>query len=174
MRYCGEAEPGLGGAARHVGDHDETVARVGGFGGHGGLRQGVDHLGGEVQRIDQLALGGAGMDRDAFDMHLGAIGGEAFIFDLAQRAAIERIGEIGAEIGGQARIDAAADLFIGGEGEADPAMWQVRVFEHMPGGGHQDRHAGLVIGAQKRGARGGDDVMALFGGEIGRLGGRKG
>ena len=112
------------------------------------------------------------MDRDALDLDGRAIGGEAFVFDLAQFAAVEGIGEVDAQIGGQAFVDAAADFFIGGEGEADCAVRDLRVGQKVAGGGHQDGHTGLVIGPKEGEAGGGDDVMALFqaqfGGNLGR------
>jgi hypothetical protein len=41
------------------------------------------------------------------------------------------------------------------------------VGEEVAGQGHDDGDAGLVVGAEERGAAGGDDVVALAGGEVG-------
>ena len=146
---------------------DEALAPVGQFGQHRVLREGGDDLGGEVDGVDHFAFGEARVDRDALDLDGCAIGGEAFVFNLAQFAAVEGIGEVDPQIGGQAFVNAAADFFIGGEGEADLAVRDLGVGQKVAGGGHQDGHTGLVVGPQKREAGGGDDVMALFVGEFG-------
>ena len=52
-------------------------------------------------------------------------------------------------------------------------MFDLGIGQQVARGGHDDGDAGLVIGAQKGCAGGGDDVVALLGGEIGRLGGRE-
>ncbi len=126
-----------------------------------------------MQGVDQLALGKARMRGDAGDPHRGLIGREAFEFQLARPAAVQRIGEVGAEIAGQIRADAAADLFVGGEGDADRPMRDLRVGQQMPRRGHRDRHPGLVVAAQQRGAAGGDDVVALLFAQPGRIGRRQ-
>ena len=119
--------------------------------------------------IDQLARRLAGVDRDAGDSDDREIGGEGLIDNLACVIAIESIGEIDAEIGGEFGVDTAPDLFVGGEGDADIGARQVGVFQQMTRGGHDDGDARLVIGAQKRGAGGGDDIFADLGSEIGEI-----
>jgi hypothetical protein len=47
------------------------------------------------------------------------------------------------------------------------------VFDQVARGGHDDRDAGLVVSAQQRGARGGDDVLTRLFSEIGVLGRRQ-
>ena len=70
-------------------------------------------------------------------------------------------------------MDAAADFLVRGEGDAHRAVGDARVGEKVAGGGHDDGDAGLVVGAEQGGAAGGDDVVALLGGEVGRLGRRE-
>jgi hypothetical protein len=122
-----------------------------------------------VDRVHQLARRLAGMDGNAGDGDHGEIGGKGLVDDLARIAAVEGIGEIDAQIGGQFRVDAAPDLFVGGEGDADRGARQVGVGDEVAGGGHDDGDARLVIGAQKRGARGGHDILADLGGQIGEI-----
>ncbi len=113
------------------------------------------------------------MDRDAGDLHRRAIGREAFAFDLAQPAAVERIGEIRPEVRRQAPIDAAADLLVGGEGDADFPVRDRGIGQQVPRGGHDDGDAGLVVSTKQRGAARGDDVIPGLGAEIGRHVGRQ-
>ena len=65
-----EVQLGLGRAAAHLVDVDEAVAAVGRLGRAPGLRQRVDDLGGQMDGIDQLVLGRAGVDGDAADLDL--------------------------------------------------------------------------------------------------------
>ena len=57
-------------------------------------------LGGKVDGVDHLAGGIARVDRNALDVHHGFIGREGLELDLAHFAAVECIGEVGAEIFG--------------------------------------------------------------------------
>ena len=112
-----EADDHLIGAALHVDSVDEPLAIRGGFGRHGRLRQGFDDAACQMDGIDQLARRLAGVDRDASDSDDREISGEGLIDDFACVTAIEGIGKIDAEIGGEFGIDTAPDLFVGGEGD---------------------------------------------------------
>ena len=164
-----ESQLCLGGGAGQFIDMQKSVAAIDHLGRLCGQRQAVQHLGRQMQRIHQLALGIAGMGRNPSDLHHRAISRKALELDLAHLATIQRIGEIGAQIGGQARIDAAPHLFIRGKGNANGPMRDLRVFQQVPRQRHDDRHPGLVIAAQQRGAARGDDVMPQTAGQIGRI-----
>ena len=160
-------ELGGGGGAGQLVDVEEALAAGGGLGGEGGLGEGVDDLRGEVEGVDELALGHAGVDRDALDADDGLVGGEALEDDLAALGAVEGVGDVGREVAREVGVDAAADLLVGGEGDADRAVRDLGVGEEVAGHGHDDGDAGLVVGAEERRAAGGDDVVALALGEVG-------
>ena len=84
--------------AAHLVEVDEALAAVGGLGRQRDLRQGVDDLGRQVQRVDQLVLGLAGVDRDALDRDHRLVGREGLVDDLAQLGAVQRVGDGGAQV----------------------------------------------------------------------------
>ncbi|MND60955.1 hypothetical protein D3C80_521980 [compost metagenome] len=138
---------------------DETVAALGRFRRHV-LRQFCDDVAGDADGVFHLAIGKAGMDRDALDQDVGAIGREGLVLDRARRLAVQRITEIGAELLQVYLGDAAGDFLVGREEDADRAMLDVGIGEQIFGSGHDLGKAGLVVGAQQRRAVGGDDVVA--------------
>ena len=113
-----EVQLGRGRGAAHLVEMDEALAAVGGLGRQRDLRQRVDDLGREVQRVDQLVLGPAGMDRDALDGDHRLVGREGLVDDLAQLGAVQRVGDGGVQVLRQVGVDAAADLLV--RREADP------------------------------------------------------
>ena len=76
--------------------------------------------------LTSLSLAQPGMDRDALDVDLGAVGREGLVDDLAQVRAVERVGEVGLQVGRQVGMHAAADLLVGREADADRAVRQIR------------------------------------------------
>ena len=64
-------------------------------------------------------------------------------------------------------MDAAADLLVRREADADLAVGNVRVGDQVFGHGHDDGDAGLVVRTQQRRAAGRDDVLARFAGQRG-------
>ena len=124
------------------------------------LRQRLHDPGGQVQRVDELVLGGAGMDRHALDAHRRLVGGEALVHDLALLPAVEGVGDLGAQVARKVGVHAPADLLVGGEGDADRAVGDAGIGQQVARGGHHDGDARLVVGAEQRGAAGGDDVVA--------------
>ena len=81
----------------------------------------------DLDGVLHLAFGKAGMGADAFDRDGDAIGGEGFVLDIAGGFAVDRVGEIGAELFQVGLVDAAADLFIGREQDFDGAMLDLRI-----------------------------------------------
>ena len=81
-----EVQLGGGGGAAHLVEVDEALAAGRGLGRERDLRQRVHDLGRQVQRVDQLVLGLARMDRDALDVHVRLVGREGLVDDLAQLA----------------------------------------------------------------------------------------
>ena len=133
---------------------------LGGFRRAGVLRQPVDDGGRDLDRVLHLALGKAGMGADALDGDRGAVGRESLVLDIAGGFAVHRIGEIGAELLQVGLVDAAADLFVGREQDLDGAVLDLRIVDQELRGIHDLGEAGLVVGAEQRGAVGGDDVVA--------------
>ena len=78
---------------------DEALTARGRFRRQRDLRQCIDDFRREVCRVNQLVLGPARMDRDALDVHFGAVGGKRLVNDLAQVRAVEGVSTIGVQVG---------------------------------------------------------------------------
>ena len=61
------------------------------------------------------------------DRHRRQVGGERLAVDLAGAAAVERVGDVGAELLQVDVIDAVADLLVAGEADADRAVRNLRM-----------------------------------------------
>ncbi len=105
----------------------KALLALGGLRRAGVLRQPIDDGGGDLDRVLHLALGKAGMRADALDGDGGAVGREGLVLDIARGFAVHRVGEIGAELLQVGLVDAAADLFVGGEQDLDRAVLDLRV-----------------------------------------------
>ena len=157
----------------------KALLALGGFRRAGVLRQAVDDRGRDLDRVLHLALGKTWMGRDALDGDDGAVGRKRLVLDIPGGFAVHRIGEIGAEFFQVDLVDAAADLFVGGEQDLDGAVLDLRIVDQELRRIHDLGEAGLVVGAEQRGAVDGDDVVAdlvgqrrMFGGadHLGRIG----
>ena len=122
-----------------------------------------------VDGVDHLGLGIARVDVAALDLDPGACGVEVFILQLALHAAVHRVGEVGTEGLDIEIIDAAAHLLVGREADADLAVAQLGMREQVLRGGHDLRHAGLVVGAEQRRAVGVDERVPLEETQLGEL-----
>ena len=100
------------------------------------------------------------MRADALDGDGGAVGGKGLVLDIPSGFTVDGVGEIGAELFQIGLVDAAANLFIGGEEDLDGAMLDVRILNQELRSIHDLGEPGLVIGAQQRGAVRRDDVVA--------------
>ena len=67
----------------------------------------------------------------------------------------------------------APDLFVRCEGDAQGAVWDLRVRQQVFRHGHDDGDAGLVVSAEQRCAAGRHDVVANLVRQVGRLLGRE-
>ena len=105
------------------------------------------------------------MDVHPVDGHAAGRTVEVLILQLAQRAAVHRVGVLRTEAGNVEQIRAAADFLVRREADAHRAVLR-RVRRHEPGRqGHDFRHAGLVVRAQHAVAAGDDHILALQGGQ---------
>ena len=100
----------------------KALLALGGLRRAGVFRQAVDDGGGDLDRVLHLALGKAGMGRDALDGDGGAVGRKGLVLDIARGFAVHRIGEVGAELFQVGLVDAAADLLVGREQDLDGAV----------------------------------------------------
>ncbi len=104
----------------------------------------------------------------AADLHIAGGSIEVLVFQLADGAAVHRVGHLRAEACKVQAFGTAADLLIRGEGDFDLAVLQVRmgkkIFRHV----HDLCDAGLVVGAQKGGSVGNHQVIADGRHEIGK------
>src|SRR5688572_22983513 len=100
------------------------------------------------------------MNVDAADGDDGQIGGESLDIDFARAAAVERVTDVRSELFQIDMVDAMADFFVAGKENANGAVQELRMLDEMMSELHDDGDAGLVVGAEQRGAIGGDDRFA--------------
>ena len=156
-----EAQLGLGGRAGDPRRMDEPLASLGRLGRAVVLRQPLD----DAARASLIAFtifpfDVPGMDAVPFDPdpHLG--GGERLVVDAADLGAVERVREVGAELLDVEVVDAAADLLVDGEADADRRVLDLGMRREVRDRAHDLGDAGLVVGAEQRRAVRRDDVVA--------------
>ena len=146
-----------GGATDRV-DVDEAVAALSRLGRQLGWELG-QNAAGQSGRVDKLAEGEAGMYLDALDDHDDLRRGERLGLQLAELGPVDRVRADGTEALDVKQRRAHPDLLVGREADPQPRARQLRVRDEMRHGGHDLRHAGLVVGPEQRVAAGGDDVV---------------
>ena len=87
-----EAQLDLGGVAVDEHGVDVALASFGRLGREAVLREAAQDLRGELDRVHELALGPAGMDRAAADAHADLRAGERLGLQLARRRAVDGVG----------------------------------------------------------------------------------
>ena len=105
------------------------------------------------------------MDAVAFDPDADLGGGERLVVDPADLRAVERVGEVGAEVVDLEMVDTPANLLVDGEAHADRSVLDLSVGGEVRDRAHDLRDARLVVRAQKCRPVRGDDVVADTGGE---------
>ena len=133
-----------------------VALRVGG--GLSGRQEG-DKLVADEQGVLHLVLGRARMDVDAVDDHLGPGGVEVLILQLAQLAAVHRVGHRRAEALDVEAVGARAHLLVGGKAYRDAAVGDLRMSGEVFHGRDDLRHARLVVRPQQGGAVGDDQIL---------------
>ena len=98
---------------------------------------------------------GAAPDRDDDLPRVEGLG-----LDLAELGAVERVGVLGAEPLEIDVLRAARDLLVHREADTQRRMLDVGIPLQVGDRRHDLGHARLVVGAEQRGAVGGDDVVA--------------
>ena len=107
----------------------EAFAVVGRLGRQAIARQPGDEIGRRPDRVGHPPLGDRRMDVHAADGDHGQVGRKGLHVDLVAAVAVERVADRGADLGQVEVIDAAADLLVAGEADADRA---VRRFPDAP------------------------------------------
>ena len=118
-----------------------------------------DEVGGELDRVDELPLRGAGVRRAAADRDVDLRRVERLGLDLAGRGAVERVGELGAEALEVEVVGAAGDLLVDREADANRRVRLARIPLQVCDRGHDLGHAGLVVGPEQGRAVGGDEIV---------------
>ena len=126
-------------------------------------------LGSQPVGVDHLSLGIARMHAHALDGNLGRGCVEVLKLQVAQVAAVHRIGPLASETLHVEVVGAHADFLIGIEGDADVAVANLLVVAQPAHGLHNFSNAGLVVGSQQRGAVGHDKVFANMLQQFGEL-----
>ena len=160
--------PGVFHVALHIGQVEETVVFLGELGLLLGGQQ-VLELHADGQGVLHLVLGRAGMDVLAADVHLEGGGVEVFILQLAVSAAVQSVGEVGAETGHIEQVCAPTDLLVGGKGHLYRAVFEIGMAQQLLAQGEDLGNAGLIVGAQQGGAVGDHQTLALAAGQLGEL-----
>ena len=124
-----------------------------------GDKLGVDHTVFRITRVDVPPM----------ESDNGGGGIEVFVLQLAQGAAVDGVGVIGAEVFEVETVRAPADLLIRRKADADSGVGDVRSHQFLDGG--QDLcDTGLVVGTQKGRSVGDDQVLADVVGQTGKIG----
>ncbi len=110
------------------------------------------------------------MDIDPPHGHGGQIGRKGFDVDLVAPLAVERVTDVGPQLGQVDVIDAAADFLVAGEADPQQAVLDLRMLLQVGGRFHDHGQARLVVGAQQRVAVGGDDRPPFERFELGVIG----
>ena len=88
------------------------------------------------------------MDVDALHPYNAGSGVETLVFQLAQGAAVHRVGKVRSEARDIKPIRPAADLFVRRKGDADLSVVRRVRRQHPLAQGHDFRYAGLVVCAK--------------------------
>ena len=107
------------------------------------------------------------MNIDAANVNHHHVGRKCFDVNLVGSLTIERVTDDGRKLRQIDMVDAVADLFVAGETDANRPMWNLGMLDEPGRRFHDDRHAGLIVGTQQRGAVGSDDRPAAQGRELG-------
>ena len=128
-----------------------------------------DDVGRELDRVHELALGPARVDRAAADLHPHLRARERLGLHLAGRRAVDGVRGDRAELVDREVDDAAADLLVGVEHDLDRAVRDLGMGDEIGDGGEDLGDAGLVVGAEERRPVGDDELVAGVVRELGRL-----
>ncbi len=101
------------------------------------------------------------------DGHPGQVGRERLDVDFVAPLAVERVTDVGAQLGQVDVIDAVADFLIAGEADPQQSVLDLRMLLEVGRGLHDHGQPRLVVGAQQGGAVGGDDRSPLEQFELG-------
>ena len=112
------------GAAADPGGMHEALALLGRLRRERVARQRGDEVCGELDRVDELPLRGAGMRRAAADRDDDLRRVERLGLDLAGRGAVERVRELGSEALQVEVLGSARDLLVDREADADRRVRQ--------------------------------------------------
>ena len=85
---------------------------------------------------------------------------EGLVLDLADDAAVDGVGEVGAEAGDVERLGPVAGLLVDCEADPHPRPRHIGMRDEPGDGRHDLRDAGLVVGAEQRRPVARDDVVA--------------
>ena len=98
---------------------DVPFPLLGGFRRQGLLGQSFDDVGGDFDGVDHFVLGHARVNVDPANFDFQRVGAECFILHFPHFLAVDRIAEIGPDLGDGDVLHAAARLFIGSEYHVD-------------------------------------------------------
>ena len=125
----------------------------------------------DADGVAHLALGVAGMDVAALDADGSRGGVEVLELQLADLAAVDRIGVVGPEFRHVELHDAPADLLVGREADLDLTVRDIRVLHQVLDRIHDLRDAGLVVSAEQRSTVRRDEGLPLVVQQFRELGG---
>ena len=138
---------------------DVALAILGRLGREPVGRERSDELGRELDGVHELALRGAGMDREPVDRHAHRSRRERLDLDLAETRAVERVGDLRPESVEIEVLRPAPDLLVDRERDADRCATPLGRPREIGDRRHDLGDAGLVVGAEERRAVARHDVV---------------
>jgi len=119
-----------------------------------------DEVRGDLDGVDHPILRVSRVRVEPDERHRHRVGGKAFVLEFPACAPVHRVGVSGAECLDVEVQGATADLLVRREGDLDWPVRDCAVGHQAFGGGHDFRDTSLVVGAEQRRARGGDDIVS--------------
>src|ERR1700735_410168 len=138
----------------------KSLRSLGGFRRTGLFRQGGDNGSSDLDCVLHFALGKTGMSADALNGDGGGIRGKGLVLNISGSFAVDSVGKIGAEFFQVDLVDSATDLFVRCEQDLDGAVLDLWIVDQETRRIHDFGNAGLVVGAEQRGAIGRYDIVA--------------
>ena len=119
-----------------------------------------DESGGDTHGVGHPVFGDRRVDVHTMDRDGRPVGRKGLDVDLVVPFAIQGVTSGYLQAVNVEFIDAAPDLLVASEADADWPMREVRMLHHAMDRLHDDRHARLVVGPEQGRAVGGDDRLA--------------
>ena len=120
----------------------------------------MDEVRGDLDRVDHLAFRETRVRVETFEADRHGVRGERFDLQLPQRLSVHGVGTVGAKALDVEVASALPDLLVRGKPDANGSVGDLGVGHEVFRRPHDLGHSDLVVRAEQRRSRGGDDVAA--------------